>query len=212
MMINKNKNFQMVFEYFNSLVDEMRCLKEDPDNCYAGQTSDSLYFYTNQLTYLTEFINVFLHFNLYSMSKNVFFRGGIARGKLQYNRPYQFFGDCVINSYLLEESISKYPRITIDRKTIDDFKKIGFPDWEFDADKHRHYLNPFSKIVMNDISQYLISPSTKLQEIDVELIKKIRKSINDNINNSEFSDSVYEKYWYLMDRCDKLLETLKNTK
>lgn len=215
---NKNTKgenlFQEVFEYFHSLVNEMRCLKEDPKHCYAGQTSDSLYFYTDTLKYLYDFINVFLHFNLCAMSKNIYFRGGIAKGELYYNEPYQFFGDCVISSYLLEENISNYPRITIDEKTIADLESLKLKIWDFDEDAntHRHHLNPFSKTVMQDISEYLTPFAPPLQEINVELIQDIEKNIKNNIKQSEFSNSIFEKYWYLSDRCAALLKSLKHTK
>lgn len=206
---SKNSNFSKVFEYFTSLVDSMHCINNPDNKCYAGQTSDSLYFYTDKLVHLIEFINVFLHFNIYAMSQNVFFRGGIAKGELKYNRPHQFFGDCIIKAYLLEENISKYPRITIDNNTFDDLKKYT-PEWTFDKDPHRHFLNPFSTVIFKEISQYFSSPTPPLHTIDINLIKKARIQINKNIKLYEINSATFEKYWYLLDRCDKLLEELKN--
>lgn len=205
-----NDNFSIVFEYFNSLINNMRCIVEDPKHCYAGQTSDSLYFYTNKLAYLIDFINVFLHFNIYAMSKNIFFRGGIAKGKLFYNKPYQFFGDCVIHSYLLEENISKFPRITIDNKTMEDLENYT-TGWNITKDKHRYYLNPFSNSIFNDITRYLCPPYPALKTINLTLVKKVKKEIKNNVNKYEFNGSTYDKYLYLSDSCDNLLKELKNT-
>lgn len=70
------------------------------------------------------FIDIFNHFNLYAMSKNVFFRGGISQGELFKKENYQFFGDSVIGTYLLESNISKFPIITIDKNTYNDLKAI----------------------------------------------------------------------------------------
>lgn len=207
---NNRNQFRTVFEYFNSLINNMRCIVEDQKNCYAGQTSDSLYFYTNNLSYLIEFINVFLHFNIYAMSKNVFFRGGIAKGQLFRNEPYQFFGDCVINSYLLEENISKYPRITIDTDTMKDLDDYT-ADWSIKNESHRHYLNPFSNVIFNDISQYLAPPYPTLQTVNISLIKTVKKNIKNNIRLYEFNSATYGKYWYLLDSCENLIKsTTKN--
>lgn len=206
---NNDRAFRQVFEYFNSLMDQMRCLRNDGKNCYAGQTSDSLYFYTSKLNYLNDFLNVFLHFNVYAMSKGVFFRGGIAKGKLYYNEPYQFYGNCVINSFLLEDKISKFPRITIDKQTISDLKET-VKEWRFDDDKHRSYLNPFSRKAMDDISDYLTPPVPNLQTVNIDLIKSVKKVIQQNIKQYEFDDTTCQKYWYLLDSCEKLLSELNN--
>lgn len=201
-------NIKDVFEYFNSLTDQMRCLQEDPKNCYAGQTSDSLYFYTSKVNYLICFINIFLHFNIYAMSKNVFFRGGIAKGTLYVNNPYQFYGDCVINSYLLEEEISNYPRVTIDKKTMEDIKDLIDSNY-FEKDSKRNYLKPFSSAVMEDISEYLDIKNADFRKIDIEFIKKVRKRILDNKNKNEFNDKNYQKYFYLLENCDEMLNGIK---
>ena len=200
----KDKSIRKVFEYFNSLMEQMRCLNEDPENCYAGQTSDSLYFYTTKLNYLACFINVFLHFNIYAMSNNVFFRGGIAKGKLFVNKPYQFYGDCVINSFLLEDEIASMPRITIDSKTMNDLKEYS-KLWVFDDDNRRHFLNPFSKVALDDISQYLDIPVANFQQIDEKIIKKIKSNIFSQMKKYEFNNKTYQKYTYLSESYDKFV-------
>ena len=106
-----------VFEYFAKLINQMKCLDQHSDQCYAGQTSDSLYFYTDKLDYLVCFVNIFLHFNIYAMSQDIYFRGGISKGKLYVNKPFQFYGNCVINSFKLESDIAKLPRIAVDKST-----------------------------------------------------------------------------------------------
>lgn len=203
-------NIKDVFEYFNSLMEQMRCLNQEPDKCYAGQTSDSLYFYTTELNYLIWFINVFLHFNLYAMSKGVFFRGGIAKGTLYVNKPYQFYGDCVINSFLLEEQIAQYPRIAIDKATMKDLGKKNTL-WKFEEVKsERNFLIPFSEVIEEDISVYLGTPNAIFQKNDENVIKKVRKIIAENQAKSEFNDKLYQKYSYLLKECDELILRLRN--
>ncbi len=204
-----SKEIKAVFEYFNSLIAQLGFLEKTPEKCYAGQTSDSLYFYTTELNYLVCFINVFLHFGLYAMSKNVFFRGGISKGTLYVNKPYQFYGNCVINSFLLEEDIAKMPRIAIDKKTIKDLKG-NTQNWNIEEDQDRTYLNFFSQSVLNDVEDYLDMPSTENKKINVDVIKKIRSNIVTNMDNLEFNEKTYKKYCYLKKSCEKFIEQIKN--
>ncbi len=76
--ISKEKDipdkYRNVFNYYFSLMNAAKFMKNDNiTECYAGQTSDSLYFYTKRPDYLMEFIKIFSHFSLYAMSQNVFF-------------------------------------------------------------------------------------------------------------------------------------------
>ena len=208
---NKKKpTIRKVFEYFNSLMDQMRCLKDDSDNCYAGQTSDSLYFYTTKLNYLICFINIFLHFNIYAMSENIFFRGGIAKGTLYISKPYQFYGDCVINSFLLEENIAQMPRIAIDKQTMSDLKGKIEDIWDINHEFHRNFLNMFSKVVLSDVRDYLDFPSANCKTIDMTLIKKAKDKIIKNIESLELDDKNYQKYCFLLKKCDNMISKIQN--
>lgn len=207
---NVQSNIRKVFEYFNLLVSNMRFLGDKESFCYAGQTSDSLYFYTDNLSYLTRFINIFLHFNIFAMSQKVYFRGGISTGNLLVSKPYQFFGDCVIKSYSLEENIAKFPRIAIDKATRSKFKSVP-EGWEFEEDgqSDRVYLNPFSKAVTKDITDDLGTTDAELYDINLDLIIDVQKKIYSNKSEHEFNDNLYCKYSYLLKRCDDLIKTLK---
>lgn len=203
-------NIRKVFEYFNLLVSNMRFLQDKESFCYAGQTSDSLYFYTDNLSYLTRFINIFMHFNIFAMSQKVFFRGGISTGNLLVSKPYQFFGDSVIKSYSLEENIAKFPRIAIDKATRNKFRTVP-EGWEFeeDAQSDRVYLNPFSKAVTKNITDDLGTTDVELYDINLDLILDVQKKIVSSKNEHEFNDNLYRKYSYLLKKCDDLIKTLK---
>lgn len=207
---NKKKHIiREVFEYFNYLVSHMKCIVDGSGNCYAGQTSDSLYFYTTNLNYLINFVNVFLHFNMYAMSKNIFFRGGISKGTLFVNEPHQFYGECVIHSFLLEENIAQNPTIAIDKKTKKDLTgKTNF--WLFDNNPHRNFLNIFSPIVTHDAKDFLGDPLANCIDVNMDLIKQIRSNIVKNIDDLELNDKNYKKYCYLLENCDNLIEKIKN--
>ena len=79
------EKYETTFRYYSHLINKSKFINQDSKNiCGAGQTSDSLYFYTTRLDYLIKFIHLYLHFSLFAMSEKVFFRGGpghAARGR-----------------------------------------------------------------------------------------------------------------------------------
>lgn len=186
--------YRDVFNYYFALMNAAKFMeKGENTGCYAGQTSDSLYFYTERPDYLMQFIKIFSHFSLYAMSKNVFFRGGIAKGSLYKKEKYQFYGDSVIGAYLIESNISKNPIITIDEKTHADMLNFsGYKDL-VDTYQNRNYIKPFellNKQIVLDIDESFI-----LNEIDS---KQIGVNIRDNKSAFEYDASNFSKYVFLL--------------
>ena len=141
------------------------------------------------------------------MSNNIYFRGGISKGKLNVNKPYQFYGDCVINSFKLESDIAKFPRIAVDKSTYDDLKERELL-WSFDGEdkpgiENRHYINPFSKIILEDIDRYLGIVGACYHKNDTKVLKSVGKNLRENVKKYEFSDSTYNKYLYLLNSYNK---------
>lgn len=195
--------YRDVFNYYFSLMNAARFMEKGRSTgCYAGQTSDSLYFYTERTDYLMQFINLFSHFNLYAMSKNVFFRGGIAKGSLYKKEKYQFYGDSVIGAYLLESTISKNPIIVIDEQThIDMSKTPGYSDL-VNTDQERHYIKPF-KYLYEKI-KLDIDENFTLEEIDKEAVER---NIQDNKRTFEYDPNNYSKYTFLQNELMKYKNT-----
>lgn len=191
--------YRDVFNYYFALMNAAKFMEKGKSTgCYAGQTSDSLYFYTERPDYLMQFIKIFSHFSLYAMSKNVFFRGGIAKGSLYKKEKYQFYGDSVIGAYLIESNISKNPIITIDEKTHADM--LSFSEYEdiVDVYQNRNYIKPFeflNKNVVLDIDENFL-----LNEIDS---KQIETNIRDNKNAFEYDVSNFSKYVFLLGQFEK---------
>lgn len=185
--------YRDVFNYYFDLMNAATFMNIESDGrCYAGQTSDSLYFYTKRTDFLFEFIKIFIHFNLYAMSKNVFFRGGIAKGKLFIKQKYQFYGDSVICAYLLESNISHNPIIMVDEKTHSDMHNIdGYLDLISDKNK-RHYIKPF--VFLNKNINLNIDNRFLLREIDP---LEIKKNITNNKSMFEYDANNYMKYIFL---------------
>lgn len=187
------KKFSDVFNYYFALMNAAKFMGNGrKTGCYAGQTSDSLYFYTERPDYLLEFIKIFSHFSLYAMSKDVFFRGGISKGRLFKKEKYQFYGECVIGAYLLESNISKNPIIVIDENTHKDLTTINGYSNLVAEKQNRHYIKPFELLgkLSLDIDEHF-----SLKDINIECIE-------DNIKNNqrvfEYDADNYAKYVFLL--------------
>jgi hypothetical protein len=197
--------FKKVFTYYFDLMGAADFMKDENCLCYAGQTSDSLYFYTERPDFLVDFLKIFCHLNVYAMTQDVFFRGGIAKGSLFYKEKHQFYGDSVIYAYLLESQISKNPIVIIDEKTYQSIESIT--DIESlvltDEKNGRHYVKPFAWL-KNDIILN-INDSLKVEEIKLELLfEKIER----NKSKFEYDAHNHEKYVFLL----KSLDEYKSTK
>lgn len=188
--------YRDVFNYYFSLMNASKFMNEGKSKeCYAGQTSDSLYFYTKRTDYLMQFIKIYSHFSLYAMSKNVFFRGGIAKGKLFKKEMYQFYGDSVIGAYLLECNISKNPIIVIDDQTHDDMCGISEYNDIVETSGERHYIKPFH--YLNRKIDLDIDSSVELKQIKPQCIQD---HISKNKKAFEYDEKNYNKYTFLLNQ------------
>ena len=210
-LINK---YREVFNYYFELMFSARFM-QSKKCCYAGQTSDSLYFYTERIDYLIDFIKIFSVFNRYAMSKDVFFRGGIAQGQLFRNKPYQFYGDSVIHAYLLESEIAQKPTVYFDVQT-GRFLYEKFDKSEDIIDKSivgkekdsRYFLKPFN-LVSNDDIKGLFDSGINLRQVSNEGIKD---TIAMNKERFEYQPKTYMKYIFLENEFteyEKLIKTKK---
>lgn len=188
------EKYRDVFNYFFDLMNAAMFMKWGSNSgCYAGQTSDSLYFYTERIDYLVQFIKIFAHFNLYAMSKDVFFRGGIAKGDLYKKANYQFYGDSVIYAYLLESVVSRNPIVVVDENTNEDLKNDKEYSKLVTEKSGRHYIKPFA---------YLNQDFTlELDRFDKKEIntKTIVKNIEKNKRLFEYDVKNYDKYNFLLE-------------
>ena len=139
------------------------------------------------------------------MSKNVFFRGGIAKGSLYKKEKYQFYGDSVIGAYLIESNIAKNPIITIDEKTHADM--MDFSEYEdlVDVYQNRNYIKPFE--FLNKKLALDIDENFNLYEIDS---KQIEANIRNNKSAFEYDASNFSKYVFLLDWFEKSNSSQEN--
>ena len=196
------QRYRNTFLYFGALMNNANCTKSNTTN--AGQTSDSLFFYTDRIDFLLQFIKIYSHFSIYAMSENVFFRGGIAKGSLFINSPTQFYGDCVIKAYLLESEIAIVPCIALDNKTYLDLKESLEPCEQIQAlGKSRHCLRPFINVSRSELQEIVNLDPDAIKDIDSEVWEKVHNNIQDNIDKYEFSERVRQKYIYLAENIEK---------
>ena len=192
------QRYENVFSYFCRLMNSAKFIKDKHRNEWvaaAGQTSDSLYFYTDRIDFLAAFVKIYSHFILYAMSQNVFFRGGIGHGGLFINKPYQFYGDSVIKAFLMESTIAKLPRVAIDEKTHTELEQYLDKKF-FEIKNGRYYIVPFINVKSKDISEYF-DPDFVFEDIGADVIKRIENNIKNNHNKFEFIEGTYQKYDYL---------------
>lgn len=194
--------YRNTFQYFANLMNTT--VFSSLEQQHAGQTSDSLYFYTSRIDHLALFIKLYTHFSLYAMSENVFFRGGIAKGSLFIDAPHQFYGDSVINAYLLEENIAKLPRVVIDNDTFTALQKVSEADGLIVNEGDRNYIKPFIYIPTIELQNTFGYPENLLFSITTEEWKKIGRNIRSNRKRFEFDENNYSKYCYLLSEYEKV--------
>lgn len=198
---NPTIKYRNVFNHYFEIMNAVRFINEDKET-YAGQTSDSLYFYTKNIEFLVAFLNVFTLFNQYAMTQNVFFRGGVAQGELFRKEKHQFYGDSVIKAYLLESIVAQNPVIYIDHKTANDIyrfleknaicsrqESVVFED----IDKQRYYLKPFYKPRAEDYRVYLTEEMDfgPVNFTDIQIVLKKNKE------DFEYHPKTFNKYTFL---------------
>lgn len=191
-----DEKFADVFAYYFDIVNASRILDARRSDWYAGQTSDTLYFYTEDINCLVEYIKIFSFFNLYAMQKDVFFRGGIARDNLRVKAEYQYYGKSVISAFCLEDEISNNPIITIDEATYTQMQQVverSELDKLIKEKDHRFFLHPFYSKKLRKEDLELVSESS-VRDFDENEIEKV---IEGNIKKNEFNNHVYSKYLFL---------------
>lgn len=208
---NRNKegkefadDYKAVFNYYFDLINASNLIRPEFLENYAGQTSDSLYFYTSRPDHLLQFIKIFSHLNMFAMSKNIFFRGGIAKGSLFRKEPYQFYGDSVIYAYLIESVIAKNPVIYIDKNSYEDIIKNNSNEYDhlFGIKNSRYYIEPFIWFEENNCInlEALLSDSIELKELDKNEIKNV---IEKNLQVFEYDGRNFDKYVFLINALNK---------
>lgn len=201
------EKYKDLYMHYFDLLNSSELLK-DQDFTYAGQMSDSLYFYTDRPDFLIEYIKFYSYFSLYAMQKKVFLRGGIAYGSLVKKKSYQVFGESIIKAYLLENEISNVPIVSIDKYTCTRIKEfLDKSQYEMlvyeDTNNKRYCLKPFYFLRQPECLKLTSFNRCTLEEIRRD---NILVQINKQLQYFEYDVKVYPKYVYLH---KKLMEETK---
>lgn len=195
--------YQKIFTKYFEIMDSSTaiCSAIKAKNSYCGQTSDSLYFYTEEPLVMCEFIRLYAYFSLWAMENDVFFRGGISKGELYLQSEYQYFGDCVINAYCLESGISKYPIVSIDTLAYTGLEEtLTSPEYDFlvksNPKTDRSYINPFA--YLDEVVDFGFDGSNIIRFEDVY------KLICNNMKKYEYNEKTYSKYLFLKKELDEI--------
>ena len=197
--------YDKVFELFFDLINNSNFYNStEARDRYAGQTSDTIYFYTRHPNILLDFLKIFSYLNLYAMSLGIFFRGGVSHGGLYVNQPHQFYGDSVINAYQFESDIAKNPILLIDDFTTKELTKLKeYPsDFIIGTGNKRNYLDPFAFWSGNYKLGSLVQ---NIESIDIrpEMIERI---LNEKKMKHEYDARNYDKYIFLINEFERIMK------
>lgn len=193
-----SEKYSSVFSKYSDIMDKYLGKNKDEIG-YAGQTSDSLYFYTERIDFLVDFLKIYAYFSLYAMTKGVFFRGGVAKGELYFkNSRYQFYGDSVIGAYLIESNIAEYPRVVLDISTTKEIKDDKIIAQLIKFEEPRGYINPFTKAIFDYKCNIRGIDYDELDIDKIACISKIKYVINNKIKENEYEPRICSKYQGLL--------------
>lgn len=136
-------------------------------------------------------------------------RGGVAIGKLIHNSEI-IFGPALVKAYNIESKISKYPRIIVDKKVIEEglnFHSISNTKEE----EEEHVMNI---VTLDDDDNYYIDyiqkSSSEFDDVEYDLFTFINRLKDYYFSNYENqSDDVRVKLDWLKQKINNLISNIK---
>lgn len=219
--------------YFNILDKVIKYLKKIDEKKEIGYIviSDSIILTITQGTDKSQKINnlrqlcIAISFLQSALSvEDIWIRGAISSGETYFDKiNNQIVGPAYINAYLLEESLSKYPRVILDNKIIKELEFNSSQDFidEFNEKKQGglNFTNCGSNILFDwysnielekDIPLFIDYLSFFLKETDELNKTEIRNKVIDNIESNIYSNtSLYEKFKWLAKYFSNIMQNHK---
>lgn len=124
-----HKNCEEIAQYYDEIhqkvtvtVNTTRKALVPSEKIHMKVMSDTVCFFvecseTNSLAGLLAFCSYF-QVRMLQLPTPVLSRGAVVKGKL-YCEDDVFFGEGIVNAYLLEENVAKYPRVIMTKEVID---------------------------------------------------------------------------------------------
>lgn len=200
-MISRSENNVEIYEKINQALKTIQNVKKHSENTsakittfsdnivisYPADGKDSLYYILIDL----------IHLQLELLQLGVLVRGGIAKGKVRHTKE-MVFGPAMVAAYELESKYAVYPRIIVEKETV---------DWEKDNYRKQLYgasydISDLDSLIerdkYNDI--YYIDILKQRQELDyledyISLLYNLRNVIVDGLNSHK--KEVRVKYIWL---------------
>lgn len=166
-MISRSENNVEIYEKINQALKTIQNVKKQSENTSAKVTTfsdnivvsypadgkDSLYYILIDL----------IHLQLELLQLGVLVRGGIAKGKVRHTKE-MVFGPAMVAAYELESKYAVYPRIIVEKETVD-WEKDNYRKQLYGADYDISDLDSLIKRdEYNDI--YYIDILKQKQELD----------------------------------------------
>lgn len=126
-------------------------------------------------------------------------RGAIVKGKLFAEKDI-YFGKGIVDAYLLEENVAKYPRIILTKETID--------SWNTFDNSGKNYVDTFT---YKDDDFYVVNSLHLFYGLNHEMNSwKSFVQYVLSVLDSETNPSIREKYSYIKNNFSRISELLKN--
>jgi hypothetical protein len=141
------------------------------------------------------------------LEQGILIRGAITYGDIIHENNGIAFGQGLIDSYLLESNYSKYPRIILSDKLINE---LNYPlESKSNRYPYHQYVERFSDgcAGFHQLIYYqVISPWTEMSVVNLKnSLDRVRNVIVGGLDYSFQSPQVFEKYNWLKDRYNNLI-------
>lgn len=131
-------------------------------------------------TIVEDFIRYISVFQGALSKKGLFFRGGIAIGKLYMDSKMNFvWGEALVKAHVLEEKTAIYPRVVLSSQIA-----------ELNLSSSARVLKDFDGI-------HFVDYFSKIKEIYPEWIEEIKKIVTINLNKYRENERILQKYAWL---------------
>ena len=189
------------YEKINRALKTIQNVKKNSENTSAKVStfSDSIVisYPANDRDPLFYILIDLIHLQLELMNQGVLVRGGIAKGKVKHTRE-MVFGPAMVAAYELEDKYAVYPRIIIEKETVD-WEKENYLKQLYGANYDISDLDSLIKRdEYNDI--YYIDIFRQNQELDypedyIQLLQNVKETIEIGLKSK--SKRVKTKYIWL---------------
>lgn len=213
---NKTVPEKRIYDFISLIHKDFADRKVLPDSSYeVTQASDALAisYSISEKASVFQILMSLLYLHIDAIDYGFLIRGAVTYGELVHNKTH-LFGPAMNKAVKIEEDISVYPRILVDKKVIDIACENPFdsntPDSErlclekflkidFDGFYYIDYLGQGCEIIMEDYGCDALP----------DYLNKFSKIINEQESTND--KKIIQKYNWLKGKFNSALEELKNS-